>query len=242
MRRSAGLSRKWYNAIMERVNIMKKTGIAVLVAVLLCGCFGTGVGNQDLGGWEINTEFTPVLREEEELLFEQARAADGGYATLIPVTVVATQVVSGMNYAYLCLNDDEEQPEWVIAVIYETATHEAAITSVKEIKIPDAAGKQGVPADLVGGWSVNKEIANAITLPQDIFTDYNLAADQYEGAVLYPLALLARQVVSGTNYLVLAKGEENGVMQLFVTTAWKKADGSVEMNDVSYFNLLDHVN
>ena len=31
-------------------------------------------------------------------------------------------------------------------------------------------------------------------------------------------------------------------MQLFVTTAWKKADGSVEMSDVSYFNLLDHVN
>ena len=94
---------------------------------------------------------------------------------------------------------------------------------------------------MTGGWSVKEEIANAITLPQDIFSDYNLAADQYEKTVLYPLALLATQPVSGTNYLVLAKGEEDGVMQLFVTTAWKKADGSVEMTDVSYFDLLSLV-
>ena len=220
---------------------MKKTGIAFLAAVLLCGCFGTGAETQSLGGWQINTEFTPVLREEEELLFEKARAADGGYATLIPVTVLATQVVSGMNYAYLCLNDEEEHTGWVIAVVYETATHDAAITSVKEISIPDASGKQGIPAGMTGGWSVKEEISNAITLPQDIFSDYNLAADQYEKTVLYPLALLATQPVSGTNYLVLAKGEEDGVMQLFVTTAWKKADGSVEMTDVSYFDLLSLV-
>lgn len=220
---------------------MKKTGIAVLAAVLLCGCFATGAETGNLGGWQINTEFTPVLREEEELLFEKARAADGGYTTLIPVTVLASQVVSGMNYAYLCLNDEEEHIGWVIAVVYETATHDAAITSVKEISIPDASGKQGIPAGMTGGWSVKEEIANAITLPQDVFSDYNLAADQYEKTVLYPLALLATQPVSGTNYLVLAKGEEDGVMQLFVTTAWKKADGSVEMTDVSYFDLLSLV-
>ena len=100
---------------------MKKTGIAILAAVLLCGCFGTGAETQSLGGWQINTEFTPVLREEEELLFEKARAADGGYTTLIPVTVLASQVVSGKNHCVLCEGNE-------LVFVYENLEGKTEVT------------------------------------------------------------------------------------------------------------------
>ena len=59
--------------LVRNLRRRKLLAVVVLAAVLLCGCFATGAETQSLGGWQVNTEFTPVLREEEELLFEKAR-------------------------------------------------------------------------------------------------------------------------------------------------------------------------
>ena len=210
------------------------TVTAFLVLAAMSGC--TGVKEQT-GSWTINHEYTAVFRADDAV---QPSLIESENASLKPVTVLASQVVSGVNYAVLCF--DEASGTWNTAVLYIDAAGKSSLTSVKEITIPDVAvSDSGLPEGLAGGWTVNDAVSNEITLPKDVFAAYQNAAEAYDDLVLYPIALLASQPVSGTNYLVLAKGMGNGGMQLYVTNLYVHADNTAELNEVKNFDLLHYV-
>ncbi len=56
-------------------------------------------------------------------------------------------------------------------------------------------------AILVGGW----EMAEDTVVTEDIMDVFDKAMEDYEGAEFVPEALLATQLVSGTNYCLLTK-------------------------------------
>lgn len=56
---------------------------------------------------------------------------------------------------------------------------------------------------LVGGWTVNAE--NVAEIPQDVQDALSKAAEELIGCAYEPVALLASQVVAGTNYCLLCR-------------------------------------
>lgn len=56
---------------------------------------------------------------------------------------------------------------------------------------------------LVGGWTINAE--NVAEIPQDVQDALAKATEELTGCTYEPVALLASQVVSGTNYCLLCR-------------------------------------
>ncbi len=206
---------------------------AFLVLAVMCGC----AGKEQTGSWKTNSEYVVQLQADAAVKPDLIEAEN---PSLKPVTVLASQVVSGVNYAVLCF--DESAETWNVAVLYVDAAGKSSLTSTKEITMPEVAvSDSGIPEGLAGGWSVSESASNAVTLPEDVFRAYQSAAEAYEDAVLYPIAMFASQPVSGTNCLILARGSGKDGTQLYVTNLWIHADGTAELSDVKYFDLLKYV-
>ena len=64
----------------------------------------------------------------------------------------------------------------------------------------------GAPAaigGMTGGWAVNEEVAAGV--PEDVAGYLNAALEGFVGSNIEPVALLATQLVAGTNYCLLCK-------------------------------------
>ena len=77
---------------------MKKAfAIVICMALCLCACFGTAEGL--LGGWQVPEDNALT----DEALSALDSALEGFVGSKIePVALLATQVVSGVNYCILC--------------------------------------------------------------------------------------------------------------------------------------------
>ena len=107
--------------------------------------------------WVVNNEaITPQLADADQLRFD--KAVSGLYGEKYqPITVLATQVVAGNNYAYLCRTPLTEPyaPVWKIIVVYEDLNGEAKLTSIRDLAIDDLKTVDEGPAeDASGAWEV----------------------------------------------------------------------------------------
>ncbi len=201
---------------------------------------------QTAGGWTLNTEANAQLTAEEQEVFNKATAEHVG-AKLTPVTVLATQVVSGTNYAYLCTSTPttpDSGTTWCIVVVYQDLEGNASVTSVKDLVLDDLKVGEAAAnaAELTGGWTVAQKEAAA--LPTDAQTAFDNALKNYDGMTLRPLALLGTQVVSGTNYLVLCEGApvvQDPQEGLYVVTVYADLNGSATISDVQALDLASYV-
>ncbi len=172
-----------------------------------------------------DTATSPVLTDETKEIFEKGAEGMTG-ATYTPVALLATQLVSGTNYRFLAtckpfLKDDSEAIEtYAIVEIYENLQGEVELKEVinSEIETYFAEG-------LTGGWSqpdtpeLTEEAAKACeATKEDSKTSY--------------LALLATQVVSGTNYRILC--EKDGTYS--IETIYEDLNGNYEVTETETFN------
>lgn len=201
---------------------------------------------QITGGWIVNEEFTAVLSSDEQKVFESAAATYTG-AQLTPIAVLATQVVSGTNYAFLCSSKPTTQGSvltYCIAVVYEDLEGNAQITSVKDLD-PNNLAIASETADsneLVGGWTIAHHEGTII--PADASTALTSAMKNYDGMMFRPLVLLATQVVSGTNYLILCEGAavtQDPQEGLYAVTVYADLSGNAQISNVQMLNLLAYV-
>lgn len=200
-----------------------------------------------VGGWETVTDgYKHAISDEAREAFEGALEGYVGM-NLDPQIVLATQVVSGTNYAFLCTGErvvKDPVTGWYIAVVYADLQGNCKFTSVEEIGIPDIeTAETDDSADLVGAWSVTTdEIDQA--LPQDVNTAFEKASEKLLGVDYESLEVLATQLVSGTNYLILARGTsvtQDPVTSLYVMTMYVPLEGDPEFTDIQLFDMLAYI-
>ena len=85
------------------------------------------------GGWEVSED--EFLTVKARVLFEKAMADYDG-AKCEPVTLLATQVVAGTNYCYLCRTDgDSETSPYQLVYIWEDLSGNAQVLEVQNIEL-----------------------------------------------------------------------------------------------------------
>ena len=85
------------------------------------------------GGWEVSED--EFLTVKARVLFEKAMADYDG-AKCEPVTLLATQVVAGTNYCYLCRTDgDGETSPYQLVYIWEDLSGNAQVLEVQNIEL-----------------------------------------------------------------------------------------------------------
>lgn len=191
------------------------------------------------GGWEICEDAAANISADEQAVFDKAVAGIGEGVEYTAKDVIATQVVAGKNYAFLCTGKvvvPDAQPKWY--VITASADLEGSVTaaSTTEIDVANIKTVDNLPeAGLSGGWSPDvNETALAISEKVDGAVGSNV------GVALTPIALLGKQIVAGTNYRILAYGSvasAETVEGLYVVDVYEPLDGNTEITSVSVFDL-----
>ena len=201
------------------------------------------------GGWEANADVpTSALTTDQQAVFDKAIEEYVGM-DLLPVCVLGTQVVAGTNYAYLCLGTPvvpDAESGWYVAVVYENLEGACEITSVEQIDVSEpATADASVPEGLTGGWAVPQLASDdTIIIPEEAASAFAKACENYEGMAFNPVALLATQVVAGTNYRLLCVGEPtvpDANPQLNVVDIYEDLEGGAEISNVSALDLLAYV-
>lgn len=193
-----------------------------------------------LGGWNINSEVTTVvITKDAQEAFEKAMAQYNGIE-MEPVVLLAKQVVSGTNYSFLAKSKNANEPQWFITIVYNDLQGNAKISSAEAIDISDIKVTDKLPENLLGAWQL-MPVSNAVTLPEEIWNKFFEANEAHVGINLNPLALLATQVVSGQNYLILCLGNastQNPIEALYVATLYVDTQGKAQITNVDIFDVL----
>ena len=197
------------------------------------------------GGWTVATdEVASQLTPDQQESFAQAMEGYTGL-DLTPVAALGTQVVAGLNTAYLCQGTTvTATPEtgWYVAVVYQDLEGGSSITSVNEIDISDVKTADTFESGLAGGWQLIPNSSDAIVLPEGASGAWAKATEAYEGELLVPIAVLGSQVVAGTNYLAIASSTgADEVTTLHVVTLYADLEGSGSFTDDALFDLLAYV-
>ena len=203
---------------------MKKT-IALVLAFCLCfalaACSKKEAAEPEMtadepvaaaaGGWTVNVEFGETeLPEDAKAALDKALEGYAGVG-FTPVAYLGSQVVAGLNYAFLCkstLIAATPVTELNVVTVYQSLDGNAEIKDVINID-PSAYTQEGQidfkPDDLTGNYSC--EDASGCGLDEDVQKKFDKAFEGFAGVGYTPLALMGTQVVAGVNYAVLCKAQ-----------------------------------
>ena len=116
----------------------------IALSLALCSCAKTADPVQSdstsddglVGGWEITPHEAEELPQDAQSAFDKVQASldDGEYT---PISLMATQVVAGMNYCILCqvTPNDSSQQKWSLVYIYADLQGNAEVTNVYDLYI-----------------------------------------------------------------------------------------------------------
>ena len=197
-------------------------------------------GGALLGGWTTSDLCVTALTDEEKQLFETAKGGLLG-VDYTPVQVLATQVVSGTNYAYLLKGTTvtkEPVTSYYIGVVYKDLSDNAELTALNVIDPADLKTVADTE-EVLGGWQVTEGI-EAVIPDENLQAAFASAKESLLGVDMEPIAVLGTQVVNGTNALVLSRGHAvapDAPMHLYVTKLTVGTDGKVEVMENTQFDL-----
>ncbi len=198
------------------------------------------------GGWEMADNEAAALPDEVQTAFDSAAGNLDG-SELMPVAYMAEQTVSGMNYMILCKATPAVQdpvPEYQVAVIYSDLDGNAEIKELEEFELEDYLEDDDADIDdeeLAGGWSVPEDLCGS-AIPGGARAAMEKALEGFTGSDIEPVALLATQTVSGTNYAFLCASTlttEKPVTGIQVVKVYEDLDGNAEITGISNVELED---
>ena len=193
------------------------------------------------GGWELFDKFNVVLTQEEKEIFEKA-TADMLSVKYEPIRVIATQIVNGINYAYLVSQEKVVQnpvKEFYIIKIYVDLEGNIEFKAINKLDPTSVVGKE-VAEDVVGGWSVEDPDNSGVLLDPNAQSSFYKAVEGYAGVNLQPVQLLASQIVNGTNYIALCKGQtvtEKPINSIYIVTWHAPLEGDAQIKEVTLLDL-----
>ena len=95
--------------------------------------------------------------------------------------------------------------------------------------------------NIVGGWDIDVPIKQLV-IPDNIKDVFDRATSNYDKMTLTPISLIGKQIVSGTNYMFLCKGEDSKTTKWVLVTIYLDPSNNAEIKNVKYLNLNKYVN
>ena len=184
-----------------------------------------------VGGWQINEDSTSLNKNPDaKSAFLKARKGLTG-VKLQPMAYLGSQVVSGKNYCILCRITTvsvDAKPEIALVYVYEDLNGNAKITGYQTIigkVLPGSFSANEGKFKLGNNKAVKKAYKKAMK-------DNN--ADGYE-----PVAYLGDQVVSGSNYMILARGKGTDDVEkgYYLIIVYADLKGNAEINRIEPLEL-----
>ena len=196
---------------------------------------GAGEDGAVDGGWEVEDKVDNLVPDDAEKVMEKA-AESYSEGTLEPIALLATQIVSGTNYAYLCKDGDGNLS---IAFVYEDLSGNTEVTSVAEFNLWDLIEMESTDdEELAGGWTACAD-NKAADIPSEVQSAFDDAISVIDDVEYTPIAYLGSQVVAGSNYAVLCQskeGDKNGIGVAFV---YAGVDGTNELLNIYNISVAE---
>ena len=199
-----------------------------------------------LGGWQTYEAFEDRMKEKETKIFEKAMEGIDGVA-YVPLRVLASQPVSGMNYAFLAQGITVTaipSIDYYIIIIYVDTEGNEDIKAINKLNVPDIETKEEGSDNLLGSWMVFKADEKEKISDAKIQKSFEKAIGQQKDLKVLPLQLLATQIVNGTNYMALCYGEpteDASKGDLCIVEWYEDLKGNVSLSDIRFLNLAYYV-
>ena len=199
-----------------------------------------------LGGWLINEDYDQKLSEEELKIFEDASLGMSGVG-YVPIRIIATQASVGVNYAFLAQGTTiSAVPEinYYIMVVYRDLDGSCEFKAINRLDIPDMQTREGSDSVFLKSWMVIRPADDAKFKNKTVQKSFEKVIKNYEGLDIYPLELLATQLVSGTNYLALCYGQTvtlDPIGDLYILEWYEDLTGKTSITRIENLNLQYYV-
>ena len=222
-------------------------GAVMILALAACGS-QTGDGNtsettksgsngkEAVGAWAITEgDFSLTENKEAAAAFEKATEQFDEFM-YSPVAVLGSQVVSGMNYSYLCRGKGVvpgAEAEYAILNVYQDLKGNAHITGTSSLI--EIAGEK-----TVGAWDSNPG-DYALDKNPDVKKAFDAAVAKLDGVNYTPIAYIGSQVVSGKNYAVFCSKTPvtpDAETTFCVLTVYADTQGNSEVTEVKDVDLF----
>lgn len=99
------------------------------------------------------------------------------------------------------------------------------------------------PSSISGGWEVATTTKYEKDIDKKALSAFDKAIEEYTGLTLDPFALIGTQVVSGTNYMFIARGTtvtQEPVSGWKIVTIYEDLKGNAEVKDVNDFEFSEY--
>lgn len=198
---------------------------------------GNSENSEIVGGW--TKADSPVITDDFKKIFEKAVAELDG-VDYVPVAYLASQVVAGTNHCVLCKATPvvpNAETTYSIVYIYEDLEGKAEITEI----VSSEADAQSAEGDVVGGWAETE----SPEMTDEAKKALEKACETLTGAEYTPVALLATQVVAGTNYRIICESKpsipspERGYV---IVTVYSDLEGNAEITETFEFEQSENNN
>ena len=196
------------------------------------------------GGWTVNSEFGEAeFPEEAKEALDKAMEGYTG-AGFTPVAYLGSQVVAGLNYAFLCkstLVTAKPVTDLKVVTVYKDLDGNATIKDVIDVDVSSYTQGNDVqfnPDDFVGGYTFNDAVGCG--LDETVQKKFDKAFEGFTGVGYTPLALLGSQVVAGANYAVLCKAQAiipNATAALAVVVIYADLQDGAEITNIAGFEF-----
>ena len=203
------------------------------------------------GPFAVNDQFTAVLTDEDRARFETGVEGQIGIG-FEPVQLLATQTVSGTNYAYLAyatfVLGTPEQYSYVIVHLYEDLEGNLELMRDDVLDVNDIKTVEELDSKLIGSWKTADNDAAGVTTEEadDAFMEaFNNPESEIEIGNAVTIALLGTAEEAGSvtyRYLVRATTEQlNPEKAYFVVDVKKEGDSTPVVTDIAMLDLAAYV-
>lgn len=219
---------------------MKKIGILVLIGMVCLSLTGCKKENKTKEKWNIDMPKEEYSLEPDLVAIWNRAMKDHPEKKLKPIALLGKQVVAGMNYMFLCMDEDS----YKVVVIYNNLEDQSSLTSVKDFDVTEYVNenKESKTDEITGGWTT--EIPDTLNaLDESIQDIWDRATEKMVGVAYTPIVRLAHLDKSGTNYAILCYGKlstANEFTGIYLVTLYEDSKGTAEMVSTSYVDLADY--
>ena len=193
------------------------------------------------GGWEFCDISAVNVSADEKAVFDKAIEGLAGVTYEIK-DVIATQMVAGTNYAFLCKAAPvipDPEPYWCIVNVYADLDGNAKLNSAASIDPANVSTMENISEPMMGAWSSAAKETGA-PVPEKV----KEALGNNTGVELSPIAVIGTQVVAGKNYRILAYGTlvtAEPRTDLYVVDVYEDLEGNASISSVNAFDLLSYI-